>query len=49
MITVIAVVNLRAGQTAEYEAAMQRAAPLIARAPGYRGHELLKCQDTPGR
>lgn len=49
MVTVVAIVNIRAGQAVEYEATMQQAAPLIAAAPGYMGHELLKCQDTPGR
>jgi heme-degrading monooxygenase HmoA len=49
MITVAAIVNIRAGQSAEFEAAFQQAAPLIATAPGYLDHELHKCQDTPGR
>ena len=49
MVTVVAIVNIRAGQASEYEAALQQAAPLIAAVPGYMGHELLKCQDTPGR
>ncbi len=49
MVTVVAILNIRAGQTAEFEAAFRQAAPLIATAPGYLGHELHKCQDTPGR
>ena len=49
MITVVAILNIRAGQSAEFEAAFQRAAPLIATAPGYLGHELQKCLDTPQR
>ena len=49
LITVVAIVNIRAGQSAEFEAAFQQAAPLIATAPGYLGHELHRCLDTPQR
>ena len=49
MITVVAILNVRAGQTAAFEAAFQQAAALIASAPGYQGHELQRCTDTPGR
>ena len=49
MITVAAILNIRDGQSAEFEAAFRQAAPLIATAPGYLGHELHRCLDTPGR
>ena len=49
MITVVAFLNIRAGQSAEFEAAFKQAAALIATAPGYLGHELHKCLDTPER
>lgn len=49
MITVVALLNIRAGQSAAFEAAFTQAAPLIATAPGYHGHELHQCLDTPNR
>lgn len=49
MITVVAILNIRAGQSAAFEAAFQEAAAFIATAPGYLGHELHQCLDTPGR
>ena len=32
-----------------FEAAFRRASPLIAVSPGYLGHELQRCLETPGR
>jgi heme-degrading monooxygenase HmoA len=49
MITVVAILNIRDGQSAAFEAAFQEAAAFIARAPGYLGHELHQCLDTPRR
>jgi heme-degrading monooxygenase HmoA len=49
MITVVAILNIRDGQSTEFEAAFQQAAPLITTAPGYLGHELHKSLDTPRR
>ena len=49
MVTVVAILNIRDGQSAAFEAAFRQAAPLIAAAPGYIGHELQKCLDTPRR
>jgi heme-degrading monooxygenase HmoA len=49
MITVAAILNIRAGQAAAFEAAFAQAAACIAGAPGYLGHELHRCTDTPER
>ncbi|AAF11196.1 antibiotic biosynthesis monooxygenase [Deinococcus radiodurans R1 = ATCC 13939 = DSM 20539] len=39
----IAMLNVRPGQTAEFEAAFAQAGRLIASIPGYRRHELQRC------
>ena len=49
MILETAILNIRAGQAAEFEAAFKAASPLIASIPGYIRHELRKCIETPGR
>lgn len=49
MILEVAILNVRAGQTAEFEAAFQHASHLIAATPGYVGHELQKCIEVPQR
>ncbi len=49
MITVVALLNIRAGQSAEFEAAFHQADPLVATTPGYHGHALHRCLDTPDR
>lgn len=38
-----------AGQEAEFEAAFRQASPIIASMPGYMGHELQRCIETPGK
>jgi len=38
---------VRAGQHEQFEEAFAQAEPLIARAPGYRGHELRRSIDRP--
>ncbi len=49
MILEAAILNIRAGQTAEFEAAFRQASPLIASMPGYISHELQKCLEAPER
>lgn len=39
----VATLNLRAGQTAAFEAAFAQAERIIAAMPGYRSHELQRC------
>lgn len=38
-----------AGKEAEFEAAFRQASPIIASMPGYMGHELQRCIETPGK
>ncbi len=49
MILEVALLNVRPGVYAAFEAAFADAAPLIAATPGYCGHELQRCVETPGR
>ncbi len=49
MILEVAVLNIRKGQAAEFEAAFQLASPIIASMPGYIAHELKKCVETSHR
>jgi heme-degrading monooxygenase HmoA len=49
MILEVAVLNVRAGQSAEFEAAFQQAAPLMMSRPGYIAHELQKCVEISHR
>ena len=49
MILEVAILDVHEGQTAEFEAAFQQAAPLIAATPGYAAHELQKCIENPHR
>lgn len=49
MILEVAILNVRPGQHDSFEAAFAQAAPLIASVPGYRGHELQRCLEAPGR
>ena len=49
MIQVVAILNILPGQSAEFEAAFNQAAACIAGAPGYLGHTLQRCLDTPDR
>ena len=43
MILEVAVLNVRAGQNGEFEAAFRKAQAIIAAAPGHISHELLSC------
>lgn len=49
MILEVAILNVRAGRAAEFEAAFRRAEPIIASMPGYRGHQLRRCIEVPDR
>ena len=49
MILEVAILNIKAGQIAEFEAAFQQASPLIASMPGYISHELQKCLEASER
>jgi len=49
MVLEVAVLNVRAGQAVDFEAAFQQAAPLMMSKPGYIAHDLQKCVETPQR
>ena len=42
----VAILDIRIGETAEFEAAFQQASTLIALMPGDIAHELQKCVET---
>ena len=49
MILEVAILNIRDGQSAQFESAFRQASPLIAAQPGYIAHGLQKCLETPHR
>jgi len=49
MILEAALLNVKAGQSAEFEAAFAEASPLIASMQGYVRHELQRCLETADR
>jgi len=49
MILEAAMLQVKAGEERAFEAAMVKAAPVIASAAGYLSHELRRCVETPGR
>ncbi len=49
MILEAAVLQVRTGEESAFEEAMVKAAPVIARSPGYRQHGLQRCIETKGR
>jgi heme-degrading monooxygenase HmoA len=49
MILEVAILNVREGQSEDFEAAFMQASPLIASIQGYISHELQKCIETPQR
>ncbi len=49
MILEAAILQVRDGQTAEFEAAFRRASAIIVASPGYLGHELQRCIEVTGR
>ena len=48
MILELAPLRIRAGRSAEFEAAFQRAQTIIVQVPGYISHELQRCVERPG-
>lgn len=49
MILESAILNIRAGESEDFERAFKRASPLIASTPGYVSHDLLDCVESPDR
>ena len=49
MILEAAILNVRAGEQDAFEAALERAYPLIAATPGFEGLELRRCIEQRGR
>lgn len=49
MILEAAVLQVRAGEEAEFEAAFASAQSIIAAMPGYVSHALHRCLETPGQ
>jgi heme-degrading monooxygenase HmoA len=49
MILEVAILNIREGQSDDFEAAFMQASPLMAATNGYISHELQKCLETSHR
>ena len=49
MVLEVAILDVKTGQNAAFEAAFQQASPLIAAIPGYVSHELQHCIENPQR
>lgn len=49
MILEVAPLDVRAGQTNEFETAFRHASQILLSAQGYISHELLKCVETSNR
>ena len=49
MILEVAILNVVAGREQAFEAAFREAQAIIASMPGYQGHELQRCLETPNR
>ena len=49
MILEVAVLNVRAGMAADFEAAFATASSIISSMPGYMTHQLQRCIETPER
>jgi heme-degrading monooxygenase HmoA len=45
----VAVLNVRAGESARFEAAFRIAEPIICASPGYLSHQLRRCVEVEGR
>ena len=48
-ITEVAIIEVKAGQEAQFEAAYAAAKTVISRADGYLNHTLQRCHETPNR
>ncbi len=46
MILEAAILNVKAGQSTEFEAAFKEASTIIAASPGYLGHRLQRCLEV---
>ena len=49
MILEVAILDVRAGQEAAFEAAFRQASSIIAGMPGYLSHKLQHCLEKPSR
>ncbi len=49
MILEVAILNIRPGESADFERAFAEAQTIIALMPGYISHQLLRCLETPDR
>ena len=49
MILESAVLNVKPGQTQQFEAAFREAKTIISASPGYLSHELHRCLENPNR
>ncbi len=49
MILEVAILDIEAGLSKEFETAFQTASPIIASMSGYISHELQRCVETPNR
>jgi heme-degrading monooxygenase HmoA len=49
MVLEVAILNVRAGESAAFEAAFREAQFIIAASPGYKRHELRRCVETDDR
>ena len=49
MVLEVAVLDVRPGRSAEFEAAFEEARPLISSMPGFLGVDLQRCLETDGR
>jgi heme-degrading monooxygenase HmoA len=49
MILEVAILNIRPGDSADFERAFAEAQAIIAPRPGFVSHQLLRCLETPGR
>lgn len=45
----VAILSVRPGQEAAFEAAFAQAQIIISRTPGYLGHQLQRCLEKPGQ
>ena len=45
----VAILDVRAGEAAAFEAAFREAQRIIAASPGYRSHELRRCLEAADR
>jgi heme-degrading monooxygenase HmoA len=49
LILEVAILNVRAGESARFEAAFAEAESIIAKVPGHQRHELRRCLEREGR